>query len=202
MINYASMHSESITRYHVIGMILHTHSNASFLSEPGAKSRSGGCHYLSTASADPNKPPLKQPPLNGPVHVECKTMRNVLASATEEELGALFVNYQIGAAMRMVLIEMGQAQPPTPAVTDSATGGGFFNDNIRQRRSISIDMRFYWVRDRVKQGKFLVYWIYGEHNLADYFTKHHPTSHHRAQRIIYLVPHSGHQQVRMLHVTY
>ena len=78
----------------------------------------------------------------------------------------------------MDLIEMGHAQPSTPAVTYSATGDGFDNDNIRQRRSRSIDMRFYWVRDRVRQGKFLVYWIAGKHILADYFTKHHPTSHH------------------------
>ena len=104
MINYASMHSEAITRYHVIGMILHTHSNASFLSEPGAKSRSGGCHYLSTASADPNKAPLKQPPLNRPVHVKCTTMINVLASAMEAELGALFVNCQSDTATCMAFI--------------------------------------------------------------------------------------------------
>ena len=39
-------------------------------------------------------------------------------------------------------------------------------------------MQFYWFRDRVIQGKFLVYWMAGEHNLAYYFTKHHPTSHH------------------------
>ena len=49
-------------------------------------------------------------------------------------------------------------------------------------------MRFYWVRDRVRQEPFLVYLMAGEHNLADYFTKQHHTSHHRAQRSIYLVP--------------
>ena len=121
LLNYAATHSEVITRYHASGMILHIHSDASLLSEPGAKSISGGYHYLSTASADPNKAPLKQPPLNRPVHVKCTTMINVLASAMEAELGALFVNCQRGAVMRMALIEMGHAQPPTTAVTDSAT---------------------------------------------------------------------------------
>ena len=38
MLNYESTHSESITRYHAIGMILHIHSEASFLSEPGENS--------------------------------------------------------------------------------------------------------------------------------------------------------------------
>ena len=42
LLNYAATHSEAITRYHASGMILYTHSDASFLSEPGAKSISGG----------------------------------------------------------------------------------------------------------------------------------------------------------------
>ena len=48
--------------------------------------------------------------------------------------------------MHMSLIEMGHAQPPTPAVTDSATGHAFFNYNIRQLHSRAIDMKFYWFR--------------------------------------------------------
>ena len=114
LLNFASKHSEAITRYHANVVIFHIHSDASFLSEPGAKRRGGGYHYLSTASADPNKAPLKQLPLNVPIHVECTTVRNVLSSAMRAELGALFVNYQRGAATRMGLIEMGHAQPPTP----------------------------------------------------------------------------------------
>ena len=93
--------------------------------------RAEGYHYLSTASEYPKKAPLKQPPLNGPVHVECTNIKNFLARATGAELGALFVNCQRGAVTRMVLIDMGHAQPPTPAVTDKATGDGFVNDNIR-----------------------------------------------------------------------
>ena len=48
LLKYASKHSEAITRYYTSGMIFHTHSDASFLSDPVAKSRSGGYHYLST----------------------------------------------------------------------------------------------------------------------------------------------------------
>ena len=36
-------------------MILHIHSAASLLSDPGANSRAGGYHYLSMASADPSQ---------------------------------------------------------------------------------------------------------------------------------------------------
>ena len=88
--NYVFTHPEDITRYHASGTILHIYSDASFLSEPGAKSRAGGYHYLSTESADPKKAPTKQPSLNGPVHVEFTTIRNVRASAMEAELGSFF----------------------------------------------------------------------------------------------------------------
>ena len=128
------------------------------------------------------------PPLNGPIHVECTTMKNVLASAMEAKLGALFLNCQQGAAPRIALEEIGHHQPLTTVVTYSSTSDGFVNENIRQSKSRAIDVIFYWVRDRVRQGRYIVYWERGKHNLADYFTKHHPTKHHSATRGTYLVP--------------
>ena len=50
LLNYVATQSEAITRYHASGMILHIHSDASFLSEPGEKGRLGGYHYLSMTS--------------------------------------------------------------------------------------------------------------------------------------------------------
>ena len=47
LINYAATHPEAITRYHSSVMTLHMHRDASFLSAPGAKIRSGMYHYLS-----------------------------------------------------------------------------------------------------------------------------------------------------------
>jgi hypothetical protein len=47
-------------------------------------------------------------------------------------------------------------------------------------------MRFYWIKDRVKEGKFNVYWGPGYQNLADYFTKHHSPAHHKRIREIYI----------------
>ena len=45
-----------------------------------------------------------------------------------------------------------------------------------------MDMRFHWLRCRNAQGQFRYYWRPGTQNLADYFTKHHPASHHTAVR--------------------
>ena len=47
-------------------------------------------------------------------------------------------------------------------------------------------MRFYWVKDRVKQGQFKIYWEPGRNNKADYFTKHHMPAHHKKVRHKYL----------------
>ena len=41
-----------------------------------------------------------------------------------------------------------------------------------------MDMRFYWIKDRVQQKQFHIYWKPGKFNKADYFTKHHPAAHH------------------------
>ena len=49
-------------------------------------------------------------------------------------------------------------------------------------------MIFNWVHNRVRQGHYLVYWEREKDNLANYFTKHNPTKHHRAIRGTYLVP--------------
>ena len=50
-----------------------------------------------------------------------------------------------------------------------------------------MDMRFFWVRDRLKQGQFRIFWEKGASNLADYFTKHHPPAHHKKIRGSYVL---------------
>ena len=47
-------------------------------------------------------------------------------------------------------------------------------------------MRYYWLRDRKNQQQFDIYWKPGSESEADYFTKHHPTSHHRQRRNRYV----------------
>ena len=89
--------------------------------------------------------------------------------------------------IRTVLEEMGHPQAATPIQTDNACAAGIVNDTVKQRRSKAIDMRFYWVKDRVNQGQFIVYWQKGADNLADYFTKHHSLAHHRLMRSRYLL---------------
>jgi hypothetical protein len=49
-----------------------------------------------------------------------------------------------------------------------------------------MDMRFYWVKDRVKQGQFHVYWGPGYQNVAYYFIKHHSPTHHKRMQEMYI----------------
>jgi hypothetical protein len=167
-------------------MILHVHSNASYLFEPNARSRAGGLFFLSTMPSD--NAATASPPLNGAIHITSSIMRNVLASATEAEVGALFYNCQEACMLRITLDEMGHPQPATPVQTDNACAEGIINNTVKQRRSKAMDMRFYWVRDRVRLGHFIVHWKKGDDNRADYFTKHFPPSHHREIRTTYLLP--------------
>ena len=98
------------------------------------------------------------PPENGPVHVKCIIMRNVMASATEAELGGLFENFQKATYTRTALAEMGHLQPPTPMATDNTSANSIVNGTEKQKISRAIDMRFYWVRDRIRQNYFHIFW--------------------------------------------
>ena len=64
------------------------------------------------------------------------------SSATEEELGALFMNVKEGRNIRLALIELGHSQPPNPIHCDNATAAGITNGTIKKQRSHSTEMRY------------------------------------------------------------
>ena len=97
----------------------------------------------------------------------------------EAELGALFTNYQKTVPIQTTLIEMYHPQPATHVASENSSEVIITNVTTKKCRSHAIGMRFYWIRDRAKQGKFLVLWKPRTHNLANYPTKHHPTYHHQ-----------------------
>jgi hypothetical protein len=156
-------------------------SDASYLSEAKARSRAGGHFYMG------DKPSIQPEPSNGPILNKSTIMHDVLSSAAEAECGVLFDNTkESGVPLHNTLTEMGHPQPTTPVQVDNSTTNRFANKQIKQQRSKSMDMRFYWIQDRIAQKQFNVYWCPGPTNLADYFTKHHSLSHHRQERSTYL----------------
>mgnify|MGYP006206904129 CR=1 FL=1 len=181
-LDYAATHPDAIVTYQASNMVLAAHSDASYLSEPKARSRVGGYFYLGK-----HKEPLDNPKPNGPIHVESRILRNIMAAASEAEIGALFHNGQETVHFRQILHEIGRPQnQATPITTDNSTADGFANKRTKIKRSKAIDMRFYWVQDCVEQGQISVRWGSSILNHADYFTKHHPPSHHTKVRSTYL----------------
>ena len=112
-------------------------------------------------------------------------MKNVVSSAAEAEVGALFHNAQDACTLRQTLLDLGHQQPPTAIQTDNACADGIMNQTVKQKRSKAIDMRYYWLRDRVEQLQFRILWQPGTTNKADYFTKHHSPAHHIEMRDTY-----------------
>ena len=105
----------------------------------------------------------------------------------ESEVAALYENAQKVIEFRHVLEDMGHPQPQTIICTDNKTACGILNGIMKQKQLKAIDMRFWWLKDKVIAHKeFTIRWAKGIENLADYPTKHHSLSHHLRVRPIYL----------------
>jgi hypothetical protein len=179
LLDYLATHPDVTIRYHASDMILHIHSDASYLSVSNARSRLGGLFFLG------NKSP-EQDILNGSILIVASVIKNVVASSAESEVGACFHNAQSGAPLRATLTELGHTQPPTPLRTDNSTAFSILNKAIKKKRSKAMDMLYHWLTDRVRQKQFDVYWRPGRENLGDYHTKHHSAQHHKDMRHLIL----------------
>ena len=162
-------------------MVLNVHSDASYLSERGARSRAAGYFFLGWAPVDGK--PIR---LNSAIIVVSAILRCVAASAAEAELGALFLNMKEARILRLTLEELSHPQPLTPVHVDNSAAVGIANGTIKRQRSRVMEMRYFWACDQVDSGHFVVVWHPGLENLADYYSKHHGTSHHRHVRPFYL----------------
>jgi hypothetical protein len=183
LLNFAATYPNASVRFYASDMILHIDTDAAYLVLPNARSRVAGYYYLSSMPTDPPS----SVPMNGPVLVDCSTIRNVVGSVAEAECSGCYRSAQQAIPIRLALIELGHPQPRTPIKTDNSTASGFVNKSIRQKRSKSWDMRYHWLRDRIAQGQFHIFWDKGINNLADYFTKHFPPSHHIEIRPNYIL---------------
>ena len=157
-------------QYQASDMILNFDSDASYLVKPESRSIMGGFHFLKNKDGKL---------FNGPILVLAKVIRNVMASATEAEVGGLFINAQEAVPERTTLIDMGHPHPPTPLNMDNSTADGILNGTVNQKRSKALVMKLYLLKDRAAQGEFRIYWSPGAKNLSDYYTKFHPPSHQK-----------------------
>ena len=80
LLNYAAFHQYATIRHSTSEMILHVHSDASYIYAPKACSRAGRYYFLSNRSSNPDRAPHTNTPLNGPIHTVSKIMSNVMSS--------------------------------------------------------------------------------------------------------------------------
>jgi hypothetical protein len=179
LMDYFATLPDAALKFFASDMILKIHSDAGYLNETKARSRAGGHFFLGNK---PDKPEVN----NGAVLNPTGILKHIASSATEAEVGALFINTKEGEIVRTTLAEMGFPQPATPVTTNISTANGIMNDTIRRQGSRAIDMRYHWVRDRVVQKHYDIFWEAGSKNLGDYFTKHHAPIHHQNMRPAYL----------------
>jgi hypothetical protein len=130
--DYLATHPDATIIYHASYMIIHIHSDASYLSVSHARIRLGGLFFCGDKSKNEDTS-------NGSILNVAYVIKNLVASTAESEVGACFQNSQSGAPIRITFIELGHKQPVTPLQTDSSTSFGILNETIKQKRLKAMD---------------------------------------------------------------
>ena len=120
LIDYLSTQEEAIITYNASAMILAAHSDARYLRKPKAHSRAGGQIFLSNHS--------ELPPNNGAILNIAHIIKNVISSATEAKIAALYIMLREAVYMRIILKKRGHKQPPIQLQTDNLMADGVVND--------------------------------------------------------------------------
>jgi hypothetical protein len=126
LLYYLATDPDATIRYHASDMILHIHSDASYLSVSNASSRLDGLLFCR------DKPP-KEDTLNSSILNVESVIKNVVTSEAESEVGVCFQNSQSIAPLRVTLTELVHIQPVTPLRTDNSTAVGILNETFKQK---------------------------------------------------------------------
>ena len=156
-------------------MVLCAHSDAGFHNESKERNRSGAHVFLPENDAMPR--------YNGPVLTLAQIIKLVMSSASEAELGALFITAQEMVEMRQTLEEMKWPQPKFPIQTDNSAAAGVVNNTIVPRKLRTMDCRLHWLRCREAQGQFRYYRASGNLKWGYYINKYHPPLYHELKRM-------------------
>jgi hypothetical protein len=160
LLQYVSTHQNNGIRYHASNMVLQLMSDASYLSRPRARSVCGCTSYFGLITA-----------INGPISCGSWMIDCVCASVAEAETAGGFRAAQTATSHRRIASDLGYPQPATVLRLDNTVAIGIASGSMNAKRSKSMDMRFFWLVDRVQQGQFIVSHVPGIWNIADHFTK-------------------------------
>ena len=139
LLDYAATYSNAIFSYKSSEMVLHADSDATQLTMPESRSCYASNFYLSDW---PSPSPLKpNPESNGPIHTDCKTIRNVVSSEAESDTCRTFNNGKTDIDIRLDLIVLDQEKPATSRKMDNSTTEGFVNLGMKPKGSKTWDMK-------------------------------------------------------------
>ena len=142
-------------------------SDASINTEEGAQSRAGASFYLGDRHLEEGRRRRR----NGLIEARSDIIRTVVLSATEGEYIALFMASLRALYLKQIAEAMGFIQGPIVIRTDNEAAMGILNSTYGLKRTRSINVRFHWLRQQVSEGAFIILWIQGIANIADFFTK-------------------------------
>ena len=94
------------------------------------------------------------PKWNGPILTLAQIIKFVMFSASEAELGALFISDQEMVAMRNTLEEMRWPQPNSPIHIDNSAAAGVVKNKMVLRKVKTTDRRLHWLRCRESKSQF------------------------------------------------
>ena len=100
-----------------------------------------------------------------------RAQKTVAHSSMDAEYMALSDCSRQVVWVRSMLEELGYNLKPTPISCDNQ-GAIFVSSNpVTERRSKHIDIRFHYIRDVIERKLVQVFYLEGEENPADFFTK-------------------------------
>ena len=150
LLQYAASYPANKLVYHACDMQLCVQSDASYHSRSGARSVAGGLLYCGNVDDTTT--------INGALLAVSCIIPTVCASVAEAEYAACFINGQHAVWLRTVLEALGYPQiGATPMLCDNWCAMGIAKSTVKAKRSKAIDMRYHWIRDRIRLGLLRVY---------------------------------------------
>ena len=135
ILDYCTTYPADDILYRSSDMVLCAHSDTGLHNEIKVRSRSGAHIFLSENDAMPR--------WNGPVLTLAKIIKFVMSSASEAELGAMFITAQEMVHIRQTLQEMKWPQPKYPLQTDNSAAAGVANNTIEPKNLKTMDRRLH-----------------------------------------------------------
>ena len=162
--DYYTANPDAAITYKASKIIIKCDRDTTYLVPSEVSSRVAGFIYIG------NKYSTNNQIINAPIMVIARALTMVVASAAAEaELAALFHNAREIVPLQIIAEEIDHPQPATEIRMDNTTAKGIADNTLKQQRSKAIDMRFYWIRDRISQNQFKIILAPGKTNIAAFF---------------------------------